>query len=77
MVKQAYGNNHTVNECIFYFDTSGRGKPNVTLDFPRILPEKWTMMKEGTYQQVMCTLLPLTISQMNITGGAFFLFFLS
>ena len=52
MVRQQFGDDYTVSVSSFHFDTSNEKKPSIDVDFQRILPEKWTIMKEGTYQQV-------------------------
>ena len=52
MVRQQFGDDYTVSVSSFHFDTSNGKRPSIDVDFQRILPEKWTIMKEGTYQQV-------------------------
>ena len=52
MVRQQFGDDYTASVSSFHFDTSNGKRPSIDVDFQRILPEKWTIMKEGTYQQV-------------------------
>ena len=52
IVQQKFGDDYSISDSDFYFNTSNVKKPSINIDFQHILPEKWTIMKEGTYQQV-------------------------
>ena len=52
MVKKQFQDDYMVSESSFSFDTSGRRDPSIAIEFQRLLPEKWTLCKEATYQQV-------------------------
>ena len=51
MVKQQFGTGHLVRVYSFQFDTSVKGEPSITVDFPR-MPDEWTLTKDVTYRQV-------------------------
>ena len=51
MVKQQFGAGYSVHPYSFQFDTSVKGEPSITVDFPR-MPDEWTLSKEVTHRQV-------------------------
>lgn len=52
IARQKFGDDYTISVSSFHFDTSNGKRPSIDVDFKRILPEKWTITKEGTYQNV-------------------------
>ena len=51
-MRQQLEDDYIVRVLSFHFDTSSGRQPSIDVDFRQILPEKWTIMKEGIYQQV-------------------------
>lgn len=51
MVKQQFGTRFLVRVYSFQFDTSVKGEPCITVNFPR-MPAEWTLTKDVTHKQV-------------------------
>ena len=51
MVKQQFGTGYLLHTYGFYFDTSVKGEPSITVDFPR-MSDEWMLTKEVTHRQV-------------------------
>lgn len=50
MVKQQFGEDYTVDERCFYFDT--KEEPSIRVKYTRETPELWSLTNEGTNRQV-------------------------
>ena len=52
MVKNKFDEDYDVNVKSFQFDTFRRNDPSIAIEFQRLLPQRWAVYKEATYQQV-------------------------